>query len=52
MLKGKDYFPPGSPIFITRSIEHFEYPYHAHDFIEIAFDQVNCIGEKLYFKIS
>jgi AraC family L-rhamnose operon transcriptional activator RhaR len=36
-LKGEDYFPPSSPIFITRSIEHFEYPYHAHDFIEFAF---------------
>jgi AraC family L-rhamnose operon transcriptional activator RhaR len=37
MLKGEDYFPPGSSIFITRSIEHFEYPFHAHDFIEFAF---------------
>jgi AraC family L-rhamnose operon transcriptional activator RhaR len=36
-LKGQDYFTPSSPIFITRSIEHFEYPYHAHDFIEFAF---------------
>ncbi|QGQ96447.1 AraC family transcriptional regulator [Paenibacillus psychroresistens] len=36
-LRGADYFPASSPIFITRSIEHFEYPYHAHDFIEFAF---------------
>lgn len=37
VLKGADYFPGSCPLYIGRAMEHFEFPFHQHDFVELVY---------------